>query len=60
MRIENLISENVKQKLGYKSKSTKDKQNKRNKEKLSVYDIKELMGVNRKTYKRVRGSLRQR
>lgn len=63
MRIEERIPAEIKKRLGYNNdyrrKKKHKKRHKRN-ERLTRQDIEELMGVNRPTYKRVRGVYRQR
>ena len=63
MRIEERIPAEIKKRLGYNNDSQrKEKHKKRPKrnEQLSRQDIEELMGVNRPTYKRVRGAIRRK
>lgn len=61
MRIEERVPAEVKKRLGYNSESIKKRRKKyKQKERLTRRDIEELMGVNRPTYKRVRGVYRQR
>lgn len=59
MRIEERVPESIKRKLGYNNDS-KRKRKKKHREQLSRQDIEELMGVNRPTYKRVRGAIRRK
>lgn len=58
MRIEHLVDDDVKRKLGYKSKPNKKKR--KNKEKLSRREIEELMGINRDIYVRKGGAMRRK
>lgn len=62
MRIEERVPESIKQKLGYNNDSRRKKKRckKKHHEQLTRRDIEELMGVNRPTYKRVRGAIRQK
>lgn len=60
MRIEHFVSDEVKKKLGYKSKRNKKRKPKRYKEKLSQRDIEDLMGINRDIYVRKGGALRRK
>jgi hypothetical protein len=55
MKIEQLIDDEVKKQLKYKTKLVKKRQQKRNKEKLSQRDIEDLMGINRDIYTRGKG-----
>lgn len=60
MKIEHLVSDEVKEKLNYKVKTTKKRRQKRNKEKLSQREIEELMGINRDIYVRKGGAMRRK
>lgn len=60
MRIEHFVSDEVKKKLGYKSKRNKKRKPKRYKEKLTQRDIEDLMGINRDIYVRKGGALRRK
>lgn len=61
MRIEERIPAEIKKRLGYNSESIKKRRKKyKQKERLTRQDIEELMGVNRDTYKRVRGAIRRK
>jgi predicted XRE-type DNA-binding protein len=60
MKIEQLIDDEVKKQLKYKTKLVKKRQQKRNKEKLSQRDIEDLMGINRDIYIRRSGALRRK
>lgn len=66
MRIEHIIDNEIKVKLGYSDKgkgkvhSNNKKRNKRKSERLSERDLKELMGMNRDTYKRVNGKIKRK
>jgi hypothetical protein len=60
MRIEHLVDDEVKKKLGYKSKRNKKRKSKHYKEKLSQRDIEDLMGINRDIYVRRSGALRRK
>ena len=62
MRIEERVPESIKQKLGYNNDSRLKKKRckKKHHEQLTRHDIEELMGVNRPTYKRVRGAIRRK
>ena len=60
MRIEHLISDDVKKKLGFMQKRNKNQKLKRNKEKLSQRDIEDLMGINRDIYTRGKGGALRR
>lgn len=55
MKIEHLISDDVKKKLGYKTNRNKKQKPKRHKEKLSRRDIEDLMGIDRDVYVRGKG-----
>ncbi|BDH62124.1 hypothetical protein MTP04_22540 [Lysinibacillus sp. PLM2] len=57
MRIEHIITDEVKRQLNYQSKHEEPK---RQQEKLSEYELKELMGQYQPTYKRKNGAYRQR
>jgi hypothetical protein len=60
MKIEQLIDDEVKKQLKYKTKLVKKRQQKRNKEKLSQRDIEDLMGINRDIYTRGKGGALRR
>lgn len=66
MRIEHILDSEIKAKLGVlsqgKGKVHPKKKNvsRAKNERLSERDIKELMGVNRDTYKRVNGKIRRK
>lgn len=62
MRIEVMVPEEIKRKLGYNNDSRLKKKRckKKHHEQLTRQDIEELMGVNRPTYKRVRGAIRRK
>lgn len=63
MRIEDLVNTEIKRKLGYNNDSRRKKKHKKRpkrNEQLTRQDIEELMGVNRLTYKRVRGAVRRK
>lgn len=66
MRVYDLISPEVKQKLNYNNQPKQRRNRKKNnhkrkqQEQLSEYQIKHLMGQYRPTYTRVRGAVRQR
>lgn len=60
MRIEHLVDDEVKKKLGYKSKRNKKRKPKRYKEKLTQRDIEDLMGINRDIYTRGKGGALRR
>lgn len=60
MRIEHLVDDEVKKKLGYKSKRNKKRKSKHYKEKLSQRDIEDLMGINRDIYTRGKGGAMRR
>lgn len=60
MRIEHFVSDEVKKKLGYKSKRNKKRKPKRYKEKLTQRDIEDLMGINRDIYVRKGGAMRRK
>lgn len=61
MRIEHLVDDEVKKKLGYKMKPAKRKHKpRRYKEKLSQRDIEDLMGINRDIYVRGKGGAMRR
>lgn len=61
MRIEDLVSPEVKQKLNYNNQP-KQRRNRKKKhhEQLTRRDIEELMGVHRDTYKRVNGKVKRK
>ncbi|MEK4495109.1 hypothetical protein [Ureibacillus sp. FSL W8-0352] len=59
MRIEERIPAEIKKRLGYNNDSRLKKKHKK-REWLTRQDIEELMGVNRPTYKRVRGAIRRK
>ncbi|MBD8028161.1 hypothetical protein H9636_16050 [Ureibacillus sp. Re31] len=66
MRIEHILDSDAKAKLGVlsqgKGKVHPEKKNvsRAKYERLSEQDIKELMGVNRQTYRRVNGKIRRK
>jgi hypothetical protein len=63
MRIEERVPESIKQKLGYNNDSQRKEKHKKwpkRNEQLTKQYIEELMGVNRPTYKRVRGAIRRK
>jgi hypothetical protein len=60
MKIEQLIDDEIKKQLSYKTKPVKKRQQKRNKEKLSQRDIEDLMGINRDIYTRGKGGAMRR
>ncbi|MEK4283233.1 hypothetical protein [Ureibacillus sp. FSL K6-0165] len=57
MRIEQMVPAEIKRKLGYNNDSNR-KRKKKHHEQLTSWDIEELMGVRKPTYKRVRGAWR--
>ena len=63
MRVEDRLDKGTRNKLNI-LRGTKNKEKHKNpnnhQENLSERDIKDLMGINRATYKRCRGALRQR
>lgn len=66
MRIEHIIDNDTKVKLGVSNKDNgnvhprRNKPRKRNKERLNERDWKEIMGINRDTYKRKNGAIRRK
>ncbi len=64
MKIHEHLDDKTKRKLGYSDKgkgkvhSNVKKRNRRNSERLTRYDIEELMGTNRQTYRRVNGKVK--
>lgn len=65
MRIEDMISAEVKQQLNYNNqpkhkRKQRKKINRKRNDDYSRREIEELMGVRKPTYKRVRGAYRQR
>ena len=60
MKIELLISNEVKEKLNYKVNPAKKRRQKRHKEKLSRRDIEDLMGIDRDVYVRKGGAMRRK
>jgi hypothetical protein len=66
MRIEQHLDDTTKRKLGVTSKDNgnvhprRNKPRKRNKERLNERDWKEIMGINRDTYKRKNGAIRRK
>lgn len=66
MRIEHIVDNVIKAKLGYSDEGKgnvhpkKKKRNKGNKERLTRRDIEELMGTRRDTYKRVNGKVKRK
>ncbi|BDH62321.1 hypothetical protein MTP04_24510 [Lysinibacillus sp. PLM2] len=66
MKIYDHLDSNTKVKLGYSDKGkgkvhSDDKtRNKHNSERLSERDLKELMGTNRQTYRRVNGKIKSK
>lgn len=59
MKIKDLVSDEIKKQLGYKPKQFKKTKRIVNSN-LTEYEIKELMGVYRDTYKRYRGAIRRK
>ena len=66
MKIYDLINDDTKRKLGVSTKSNRKGRvnnktsNKRNSERLTRYEIEELMGIRRDTYKRVNGKVKRK
>lgn len=66
MRIEERLDEHTKRKLGVsnqrkgKHHTQSKKRNKRNSERLTRYEIEELMGTRRQTYRRVNGKIKRK
>mgnify|MGYP001295989978 CR=1 FL=1 len=66
MKIYDLINDDTKRKLGVsnqgkgKHHTQSKKRNKRNSERLTRYEIEELMGTRRDTYKRVNGKIKRK
>lgn len=59
MRLEERLSKDTRDKLN-KVRRRKRKKNKKQSTELSEWDIKELMGMNRTTYERRGGAIRQK
>ena len=66
MKICDLINDDTKRKLSVsnqgkgKHHTQSKKQNKRNSERLTRYEIEELMGTRRQTYRRVNGKIKRK
>ena len=66
MKIYDLINDDTKQKLSVSNQSKgkhhtqSKKRNKRNSERLTRYEIEELMGTRRQTYRRVNGKIKRK
>jgi hypothetical protein len=60
MEIEQLIDDEIKKQLSYKTKLVKKRQLKRNKEILSQREIEDLIGINRDIYARGKGGALRR
>ena len=66
MKIYDLINDDIKRKLGVSTKSNRKGRvnnktsNKRNSERLTRYEIEELMGTRRDIYKRVNGKIKRK